>query len=81
MQTVMEDVVTDTQHSFKSDCSCRALRDYMEAEVSVFGDLARIHISTGLRQGCVLTPTLFLLYFNVLIWLCSIAEIDVRALE
>ena len=65
MQTVMEDVVTDAQHSFKSDCSCRALCDYMEAEVSVFGDLAQIHISTGLRQGCVLAPTLSLLYFNM----------------
>ena len=29
------------------------------------GESARIQVSNGLRQGCVLAPTLFLLYFNM----------------
>ena len=43
----------------------RALHDNMVAEVFVADKSARIQVSNGLRQGCVLAPTLFLLYFNM----------------
>ena len=43
----------------------RGLHENMEATVSVAGESAQIQVSNGLRQGCVLAPTLFLLY---LIW-------------
>ena len=65
MQTVVEDVVADAQCGFELGCDCRSHHDNMEAEVSVTGELARIQISIGLRQGCVLAVTLFLLYFNM----------------
>ena len=45
----------------------RALHDNMKAEVFVAGESAWIQVSNGLRQGCVLTPTLFLLYFYMII--------------
>ena len=59
MQTVVEDVVADAQCGFELGCDCRSHHDNMEAEVSVTGELARIQISIGLRQGCVLAVTLF----------------------
>ena len=34
--------------------------------VFLAGESARIQVSNGLRQGCVLAPTLFLLYFNMI---------------
>ena len=43
----------------------RVLQDNMGAEVFVAGESARIHVSNGLRQGCVLAPTLLLLCFNM----------------
>ena len=43
----------------------RALHDNMIAEVFVAGESAWIQVSSGLRQRCVLAPTLFLLYFNM----------------
>ena len=33
--------------------------------VFLAAESARIQVSNGLRQGCVLAPTLFLLYFNM----------------
>ena len=32
------------------------------------GNLATIEVSNGLRQGCVLAPNIFILFFNVVIW-------------
>ena len=43
----------------------RALHDNMVAEFFVADESAWIQVSNGLRQGCVLAPTLFLLYFNM----------------
>jgi len=33
----------------------------MQAGISVGDDVAQVVVSTGLRQGCVLTPTLFII--------------------
>ena len=46
------------------------LHDNMEAKVFVAGESAWIQVSNGLRQGYVLAPTLFLLYFymNIQCW-------------
>ena len=45
----------------------RALHNNMKAKVFVAGESAWIQVSNGLRQGCVLAPTLFLLYFYMII--------------
>ena len=42
----------------------RGLHENMKATVLVAGESAQIQVSNGLRQGCVVAPTLFLLYFN-----------------
>ena len=36
--------------------------------ISLEGNLDSIKVSNGLRQGCVLAPTLFILFFNVIVW-------------
>ena len=42
----------------------RSLHDGMSAEVTVNGQVApEFEVSNGLRQGCVIAPTLFNLYF------------------
>ena len=51
----------------------RGLHENMEATVSVAGESAQIQVSYGLRQGCVLAPTLFLLYFNM-VMMCGRAR-------
>ena len=43
----------------------RVLHDNMAAEVFVADESAWIQVSNGLRQRCVLAPTVFLLYFNM----------------
>ena len=44
----------------------RSLHDGMKAEVTVDGQVApEFEVRNGLRQGCVLAPTLFNLYFNL----------------
>ena len=46
----------------------RSLHDGMKAEVTVDGQVApEFEVRNGLRQGCVLAPTLFNLYFNLVI--------------
>ena len=47
----------------------RGLHDHTEATVFVAGESSWIQVSNGLRQGCVLAPILFLLYFNM-VMLC-----------
>ena len=37
----------------------------METKVSVAGEPTQIQVSNVLRLGCVLVPTMFLLYFNM----------------
>ena len=49
-------------------CLIRSLHDNMLAGISLGGDSASFAVSNGLRQGCVLAPTLFILFFNVVIW-------------
>ena len=56
----------------------RGLHEDMEATVSVAGESARIQMSNGLRQGCVLAPTCSCC---ILIWSCCVGEQDVQALE
>jgi len=46
----------------------KSLHDNMHAGISLDGNLATIEVSNGLRQGCVLAPILFILFFNVVIW-------------
>ena len=60
----------------------RGLHEHMEAKVSVAGESAWIQVSNGLRQGCVLAPTLFLLYFNMvmLCWRARCAGLGVKLL-
>ena len=43
----------------------RVLQDNIGAEAFVAGESARIQVSNGLRQGCVLAPSLLLLCFNM----------------
>ena len=60
----------------------RGLHENMEATVSVAGESAQIQVSNGLRQGCVLAPTLFLLYFNMVMmcWRARCAGLGVKLL-
>ena len=60
----------------------RGLHENMEATVSVAGESAQIQVSHGLRQGCVLAPTLFLLYFNMVMmcWRARCAGLGVKLL-
>jgi len=45
----------------------RSFHDDMQAEISVGDNVAQVVVSNGLRQGCVLAPTLFVLFFNMVI--------------
>ena len=60
----------------------RGLHEHVEATVSVAGESAQIQVSNGLRQGCVLALTLFLLYFNMvmLCWRARCASLGVKLL-
>ena len=58
----------------------RSLHEGMKAEVTVEGKVAPdFEVKNGLRQGCVMAPTLFNLYFNLVIrqW----RERDAESLE
>ena len=40
----------------------------MQAGISVCYDVAQVKVSDRLRKGCVFTPTLFILFFNMVVW-------------
>ena len=44
-----------------------SLHENVQAGISL-GGLANIEVSNYLRQVCVLAPTLFILFFNVVMW-------------
>ena len=61
----------------------RSLHDGMYAEVSVDGDVANeFEVCNGLRQGCVVAPTLFNLYFGLVIqqWRAKCSTFGVKIL-
>ena len=45
----------------------RSFHDNMQAGISINDDVAHVTVSNGLRQGCVLAPTLFILFFNLVL--------------
>ena len=45
----------------------RSFHNNMQAEISINDDVAHVTVSIGLRQGCVLAPTLFILFFNLVL--------------
>ena len=58
----------------------RSLHDCMSAEVTVDGQVApQFEVCNGLRQGCVIAPTLFNLYFALVMeqWRVKCSEIGV----
>ena len=68
------------QSMLKVICS---LHDGMRAEVIIDGQVApEFEVSNGLRQGCVIAPTLFNLYFNLAIeqWRGQCSEFGVDVL-
>ena len=61
----------------------RSLHDDMKAEVTVNGQLSPdFEVKNGLRQGCVVAPSLFNLYFNLVInqWQKKCADFGVDIL-
>ena len=46
----------------------RSFLDNMQAGISIADNVAHVTGSNGLRQGCVLVPTLFISFFNMMIW-------------
>ena len=55
------------------DVLIRSLHENMLAGISLWGgggggDLVNIEVSNSWRQECVLESTLFILFFNVVIW-------------
>jgi len=46
----------------------KSFHEDMQAGISVGDSVAQVVVSNGLRQGCVLAPTLFVLFFNIVIW-------------
>ena len=48
----------------------KALHDHTSAAVRSYGEISDpFSVSVGVKQGCVLAPTLFNLFFDVMIWL------------
>ena len=45
----------------------RSFHDNMQVGISINGDVSHVTVSNGLRQGCVLAPTLFILSFNLVL--------------
>jgi len=45
----------------------KSFHEDMQAGISVDDSIAQVVVSNGLRQGCVLAPTLFVLFFNMVI--------------
>ena len=62
----------------------RSLHDGMQAEVTVDGQVApKFEVFNGLRQGCVIAPSLFNLYFTLVMeqWRGKCSEFGVDVLH